>query len=155
MTKWQLAVSCSTTLLNEDGFRRLAEAGISMIEVSPTPESLPVLDWTQLRRWSDRYGVELWSFHLPFQPFDELDVSGRTQAIRDHTAEYLSGLIQQASQAGIRVMVVHPSGEPYHADERKARLESARDVLHHLADTAQACGAVLAVENLPRTCIGQ
>lgn len=64
-------------------------------------------------------------------------------------------LIKRGSNIGIDKYIVHPSGEPVRDSERQDRLDSATDFLNSLADEANKCGAVIAVEDLPRTCIGR
>jgi sugar phosphate isomerase/epimerase len=51
--------------------------------------------------------------------------------------------------------VVHASGEPIADPERRDRMECAKRSLKRLAEAAAECGATIAVENLPRTCLGR
>ena len=46
------------------------------------------------------------------------------------------------------------SGEPYTLEEREDRIKYSMESLDSLAEIAHGCGAVIAVEDLPRTCIG-
>jgi len=50
--------------------------------------------------------------------------------------------------------VVHPSMEPIDDRDRKKRIYNARNNIERLADYISAKGAALAVECLPRTCLG-
>jgi sugar phosphate isomerase/epimerase len=49
--------------------------------------------------------------------------------------------------------VVHPSGEPISDETRANRLSGAKDSLAKLADLAETYGAIIAVEDLPRSCL--
>ncbi len=49
--------------------------------------------------------------------------------------------------------VIHPSSEPIDERERGLYLKNAKASLKVLADRAQELGLILAVENLPRTCL--
>jgi sugar phosphate isomerase/epimerase len=51
--------------------------------------------------------------------------------------------------------VLHPSSEPIADSERKARLDCARKSIKELLPLAKEIGAVLCIENLPRTCLGR
>jgi sugar phosphate isomerase/epimerase len=97
-------------------------------------------------------GLELWSIHLPFS--GELDISHPDAARRNFAMQTNGELIEAAAGAGVKVAVVHPSSEPIPDAARRERLERSRDNLRILADMAKRAGMRLAVENLPRTCLG-
>lgn len=52
-------------------------------------------------------------------------------------------------------IVLHPSSEPIYSDEREQRLANSHASIGELAPVTKGIGAVLGVENLPRTCLGQ
>jgi sugar phosphate isomerase/epimerase len=116
-------------------------------------ELASALDFHNARELANEYGVELWSLHLPFLPFNVIDPSNPT--IADYTVEYFCSLINKAVEIGIKVFVVHPSGEPIAESDRATRLACAKKSLAALAEYATAKGAVIAVEDLPRTCLGR
>ena len=145
--------SCSKTL-DERFFEDCAAAGIAAVELSPgdTPETL---DYPALARFADAAGVALWSLHLPFMPFDVIDVSALNKEMRKKSVERNRALIERAADAGVGVFVLHASGEPIPDAERAERFACAEESVSALARTAAACGGVLAVEDLPRTCLGR
>jgi sugar phosphate isomerase/epimerase len=98
------------------------------------------------------HGITLHAMHLPFGPFTELDPSA--PALAEQTIAYFSGLMAQGAAIGVPMFVLHASGEPIR-EERALRMETAKKSLARLADMAAAHGAVIAVENLPRTCLGR
>jgi sugar phosphate isomerase/epimerase len=55
---------------------------------------------------------------------------------------------------GIKIFVIHSSGEPIENTGRADRIESAKKSLCELAEYAVIYNAVISVENLPRTCLG-
>ncbi len=102
-------------------------------------------------------GLRVWSIHLPFsaiwdlsnpegQPIDGIDVE---QALEDDRR-----LVHAGALLGAKVAVIHSSFEPIPAEERAARLASAQRHLRALREYAQEEGVQLALENLPRTCLG-
>jgi len=50
---------------------------------------------------------------------------------------------------------VHPSAEPIADAERRNRMDCAKESLALLAETAKKYGAIIAVEDLPRSCLGR
>jgi sugar phosphate isomerase/epimerase len=150
----RLALSTCGTPITAELMSAHKDAGINTIEVSVgNMELASALDFHNARELADEYGVELWSLHLPFLPFNVIDPSNPT--IADYTVEYFCSLIDKAVEIGIKVFVVHPSGEPIAESDRATRLACAKKSLVALAEYAAAKGAVIAVEDLPRTCLGR
>ena len=139
--------------LCEDFFKNCKDAGISHVEISLSDELSRKLNYNEIKKWAQKYGIVLWSFHLPFWPFSEIDIS--KPELAEKTIEYLKGYIDKASQIGIDKFVIHASGEPIGENERPLRMETAKKSLATLAEFAAARGAKIAVENLPRTCLGR
>ena len=139
--------------LCEDFFKNCKDAGISHVEISLSDELSRKLNYNEIKKWAQKYGIVLWSFHLPFWPFSEIDIS--KPELAEKTIEYLKGYIDKASQIGIDKFVIHASGEPIGENERPLRMETAKKSLATLAEFADARGAKIAVENLPRTCLGR
>ena len=63
-------------------------------------------------------------------------------------------LLEAAGRANISVAVIHPSFEPIAEEARNKRLSNAKKNLKILNQVAKENGIVLALENLPRTCLG-
>ena len=149
----RLAHSCGGTV-NEEIMAGHKAAGINTIEISVGNTQLAdALDFNEARRLADKYGIELWSLHLPFLPFNVIDPS--VPALADYTVKYFCSFIDKATEIGIKTIVIHPSGEPIAESDRPMRLECAKKSLAALAEYAKAKGAVIAVEDLPRTCLGR
>ncbi len=149
----EIGLSTCGKVINEKLFYAYSEAGISCMEIAVSPAEYDALDMKRIRALADGYGVTLWSYHLPFLPFDRLDISRRDLA--PYTVEYLSGLICRAAEVGVDKFVVHPSGEPIADAERTERMSIAMESLSTLAERAFREGAVIAVEDLPRSCLGR
>lgn len=139
--------------VNEEFFNHCAEAGISLMELSVSAEKYDKLPYGEISNWSKRYGVGIWSFHLPFSPFEELDLSRKE--LSKNTVAYLSELIKKAADMGADKFIVHASGEPVLDAERAERLKRAKDSLYSLAEVAKNYEGIVAVECLPRTCLGK
>ena len=152
MNKTMIGLSSCGKELNEELFKSYSENGISLMEISAGKEASDVLDFSELAVLSKKYGVKLWSLHLPFCPFEIIDISN--PEIAESTVEYYIGLIRKAAKAGIDKFIVHPSGEPISDEDRKSRMACAKKHLAVLAELAKAEGATICVEDLPRTCLG-
>ncbi len=131
------------------------EGGIGAIEMSCAFELDGQGDLAEARRNADRAGLALWSAHLPFMPMHRINVASRDHLMRKFTVSHLSEIIKMYGEIGIETFVVHPSTEPNADSERAELLERAGDSLAQLAEAAASVGAVIAVEDLPRTCIGR
>ena len=139
--------------VNEQLFADMKEAGIKHIEISVDKWKSEQLNYDDLKKWSDKYGINLWSFHLPFWPFNEIDISSPDMA--EESIMYLSGYIREGARIGIDKFIIHASGEPICEQDRETRMECAKRSLYILAETAKEYGAVICVEDLPRTCLGR
>ena len=139
--------------INEQLFSDMADAGIKHIEISVDKRQSDALDYGKLKEWSEKYGVNLWSFHLPFYPFSEIDISNPLLA--EKSVEYFKGFIEKASRIGIRKYIIHASGEPIDEKDRRARMECAKNSLFKLAQIAKEYDSIICVEDLPRTCLGR
>ncbi len=146
---------CGDQELSSRVFADYQSAGIQAMELSFNYEKYDVLEWKKIEQLAKVYGVELWSFHLPFFPFTTLNINTADKEIRSNTIRYFTELMKKACDIGIGVIVIHPSKEPNEEEERKECMLYAKESLAKLAEIAAQAGAVIAVENLPRTCIGR
>ena len=139
--------------ITEEMFKGYSEADIRHMEVSVGKEHCDAMDFSLLKSWSDKYRVKLYSFHLPFWPFNELDISSKELCSK--TVEYFAEFIKKGSEIGIDKYIIHSSGEPINEGDREERMACAKKSLDTLAKIAKEYGSVICVENLPRTCLGR
>lgn len=142
--------------LSEDLLKDYVQNGVTYMEVSLTEETIAKTYFMKnpelYGEYCIRAGATPWSFHLPFS--QELDIS-RTDYKAKETVELQKKYILLAARAGIKVIVIHPSSEPIGNAYRHERMKNSRSALRELADYAESYGTHLAVENLPRTCLGR
>lgn len=150
----KIGVSACGFELTEENFIKLKKSGLSAMELCREPLQYENINYGEVKTFADKYGIALWSFHLPFWPFTQIDISSPDKELRNGTVEYLSELIKKASDIGIDKYVIHSSGEWKDGSSRTERMKCAKDTLAKLADIAASCGGVVAVEDLPRTCLG-
>ena len=138
--------------INEALFADYARSGITHMELSL--RDYTHFDFAAAAALAQAYGVQLWSLHLPFLPFDRVEPSATDANLRAQTLALWAEIVRRAAAVGIAKFIVHPSGEPIPDAERAARIAHARDTLSRLADVAEVSGTVICVEDLPRTCLG-
>lgn len=136
--------------INENLFAMFRENNISAIEISlPFGVDFFNLHFDKIEEYSKKYDVELWSYHLPFSDF--YDPSSNDFA---YGMQSFKMLIDRASVSSVKNVVIHPSTELLTDDGRDKRMQNAKRNLSELCDFANGRGIELAVENLPRLCLG-
>ena len=153
----RIGLSTSGFQFTEENFKSLSESGITDIEISRGWLEFPDINYAEIKRLSDKYGVNLWSLHLPFADPANLDISSLNEEIRRKTVSWWCGNIEKGAKIGVKLFVVHPSSEPVSEDPetRPQNIEAAKKSLKELAEFAAKFDAVIAVEDLPRTCLGR
>lgn len=141
--------------IDEQYFAECAAGGLDCLELSLRVEELAdPLPFPRFHEMTEKYGLWLRSFHLPFTPFAEYDISTTDEQARRMAVQRQTDRLEKIAEAGIKLAVIHPSGEPIAPQERAQRMAQAKRSLSELASVANAHGILLAVEDLPRTCLG-
>ncbi len=158
--QWRLgASSCVVTGvygLSEYSFYLFKDANIPYTEISANETTLDMIDFIhypeKVLEITQKNDVRIWSFHLPFST--EFCLTNPDNARRAEILEKLKRYVSAAVKIGIKTFVVHPSGEPIEDASREAAMQTAIEGLKELTSYCGGKGAVLAVENLPRSCLG-
>ena len=148
MANWKLGISIEAP--SKELFEEMVKKGACM-ELCIEPHDLVTMDWKKLKEWIDESGVELWSFHLPFGP---LDIADPDEYTHQYAVALQAEYIKRSGELGAKIAVIHPSFEPIPPEERAEWMTTAKASLVQLAEIAEAWGVTLAVEDLPRTCLG-
>lgn len=138
---------------SQKDFEAFKNAGVNAIEISPRFAHEDEIDWDAVKIESEKTGVKINSYHLPFSrsyTISDTDENKRLEVVKNNIR-----LIEKAAGAGAKYMVVHPSTEPIAEEDRPAQMEQAKKSLRALCDVAEKVNAVIAVEDLPRTCLGR
>ena len=99
-------------------------------------------------------GLKVWSVHLPFNK--KIDISVLDNAQRNANVEFMEEMIRLAGIFKPKYLVLHPGADTIKDEKtRKDRLKCAKNSIGRLALAAKEIGAVLCIENLPRTCPGR
>jgi len=158
-----LPIAVSTTALDPfDPARHLPlfrDYGISQVEISLNCEGY-LRDEVRFRELAGAIrgaGLEVNSVHVPFysQTMGKLfSLSDPDVASRQHALDWADRCLERLLALEGRFLVVHPSAEPIADEERPARVERCREGISYLLSQLPANGVRIAVECLPRTCLG-
>lgn len=134
-------------------------AGMRCIEISISAASADKLDhdawlawFKDLKKNADENEIEVRSVHIPFGK--SWDISDLNEEVRKNAIEKCAKYFDLVDVLGSKIYVLHPSFEPIKLEDRPKRLEKCITSLKELAPRAEKKGVRIALENLPRTCLG-
>jgi sugar phosphate isomerase/epimerase len=139
-------------LEKDDTLQLLAESGLSAVEL------MYISDFTKpgwvkrVRKILTESNILINSVHAPFG--NEVDISRCDDGGQEYAIAAIAQSIEMAKQLGAGILVVHASAEPIDQREREQRLEQSSRGLTALVKMVEPLGIRLAVELLPRTCLG-
>ena len=86
--------------VNEKNFEALIKADICHIEISLPFDSYPAFDHKRAGQLSRQFGVNLWSYHLPFASRDIFNIASLNEELRTYTVNTLSEYIRKGADIG-------------------------------------------------------
>ncbi len=98
-------------------------------------------------------GLKIASWHIPFGRY--WDISSPKEDIRQVAVAAHKQIFDLLEGLEGEKLVIHPSFEPIPEEERENHITSCQLSLEELAPYATKLGKKLALENLPRTCLGR
>lgn len=140
--------------LNRKYFEACRAAGVYSVELScNSPHYYEKMDWDAVCSMITECGIVIRSVHLPFA--QTINIASLTESDRTATVQLYRFVMEKAASHGISLIVLHPSSEPIADADRPIAMRYAMDNLRLLADFAASKDVTIAVENLPRTCLGR
>lgn len=136
-------------------WRQAAAAGFTNAEIDVDGRQNAAAICQQAQQRYDELtagGLRPSSLHLPFG--DAWDISTEDAALSPQLLAGLETILRWARQQDIRLAVLHASFEPIPEARRSVRLALAKANLQRLAERAAKLDIRLAVEDLPRSCLG-
>lgn len=106
-----------------------------------------------IKEMIDSSGLKVWSVHMPYSR--KWDISIQDSAKRADVVNFMKEMTKVAGIFNPQYLIIHPSSEPIAPDQRAERMVNSHASIGELTAAAREIGAVLCVENLPRTCLGQ
>ncbi len=153
-------IFCGTSMGRRYGVTRenmalAAKAGVERVEIAFFEGSFSYREAgapERARRALDEGGVGCKSVHLNFG--EDYDISVLDEDRRRQVVDDAKKGLTAAKTLKAEIAVVHGSDEPIADGERAARMKALRGSLRELCDAAKQSGVRLALELLPRTCLG-
>ena len=153
-TDWIIGCSTPFQYLNRQYFSQYRAAGITAMELSVDAEYYELLNIQKIAKEAAAEGIDTWSFHLPYYMLKGSEITETNEKDRRFSVNFHSEWIKKAADAGFQYAVIHPSGEPIAEADRAAFMKASRASIAELSAIAKENGMRLAVEALPRTCLG-
>ena len=155
---WKVGTSSGILIdLSREEFDKVKKDGISCLELNSQifndktrEESLELA--REIKKNANNAGLEIWSIHMPFSR--KLDILLANDEDRNFMIKECSRLMELCQPLKLKKFVIHPGAEPISDEERPVRLENCIESLKILSQEAKKYDAQLAVEDLPRTCLG-
>jgi sugar phosphate isomerase/epimerase len=153
MTHFHFGVSLifSRSDLDEFIMNDLTEAGVETLEVNARQLALPHQRHAA-RHLMSRQSPQVSSIHALFGP--EYDFSRLEPQPWLYAVSCAVETVELAAELNIPILVLHASSEPILPEERPRRLERVIEGLTLIGQKAKSTGRRLAIEYLPRTCLG-
>lgn len=129
----------------------LASAGIASVELAPSLFT-DALDPATVRGQLHKQQIAISSLHAPFGA--PIDPSSLVSAIAEAAIKSVEATLELAAQLDAPLVVLHASYEPIEAAEREQRLAQAQASLAIIGAQAMRLGRRIAIEWLPRSCLG-
>ena len=154
---YKIGLSTTGKKIEPKLFEEAKNAGIDCFEVSIRYDGYDNLDYQGLRKMADDYGIKLWSFHLPFKPFDFIDISTTDKEWRKKSVAYIAEVLKKGADIGFDKFILHSGGLTKRQTQKEVddRLNCACESYVEMAEIAQKEGGVICVENLPPVCVGK
>lgn len=157
--KWEVGTSMSLTGGTAKGISAAKEAGFKWLEVGLPKASIKNtaeqnMAWAYRTLDSIKVGgnLKVWSCHMPFGK--EYDYSTMDLAHNSAALDLALSYVKIVKTLGAKIAVVHGSAEPVLDQDRAQRIQIFRENLRTLAAAFKAEGIQVALEDLPRTCLG-
>lgn len=147
--------TCDNKPTTFEEFCKMKMAGLDAIEICKA--NYRDVDFKAIKKEADAAGISLWSIHSHMRALNSpFDISSLDKELNQRAIQELSWLIDKISAVGIDKIVLHPTHtpEPFDQSTREEKIKHAMECLDILAEYAYSRGVWIALENLPRTCLG-
>lgn len=155
MKTWPLGTS--SALFSPDTIQgklqECSSAGFRYVEIGVKNSDGKLQEYVEnIFRESKAANIGVWSIHLPFG--HNYDISEVDHEKRVHILKDLFELIDISAPLKPSVVVIHGSYEPITMENREDKILACIESLKALVDKCSEYGIKVALECLPRTCIG-
>ncbi len=156
MTNYKFPLGISIRLpedLDEDEkLQQLAASSMAAVELGYVPCFVQPGWVDRVRETLAEANIVINSVHAPFS--NEVDISRCDDGGQEYALAEIAKSMEMARQLGAGILVVHASAEPIEQEVRAARFTQSAQGLSSLVKISKSSGVQIAVELLPRTCLG-
>ena len=154
MTGFKVGVSLrfGETPDTDENLQALIESKMSRVEIGYVHHADDSAWTTAVRKTVESSPVNINSVHAPFSR--EVDISRLDDGGAEFAIAEVGKAISMAERLGAGIVVLHGSAEPIDPIERRACITRSRASLRRLGERAESHGIRIALELLPRTCLG-
>ena len=156
MTNYKCPLGISIRLpedLDEDEkLQQLAASSMAAVELGYVPYFVQPGWVDRVRETLAEANIVINSVHAPFS--NEVDISRCDDGGQEYALSEIAKSMEMARQLGAGILVVHASAEPIEQEARAARFAQSAQGLSSLVKISKSSGVQIAVELLPRTCLG-
>ena len=137
--------------LDESMMNELTAAGVKTLEINARQLALPH-QRDAARRLFSRQSPQVSTIHTLFGP--EYDYSRLEPQPWQYAVSRAVETVELAAELNVPILVLHASSEPVLPEERSRRLGRVIEGMTLIGQKAKSTGRRLAIEYLPRTCLG-
>ena len=153
--KWEIGLSTGWNgNASRETFEFYKANGIKHIEVSMGHERFLEIDWDEIKRSAEETGVNIWSVHLPFMPYKQINFGDTAGPAREYTVQMAKNAIDHMGELGIPHLVIHSGVDMFDPENRDKCMQNACNSLAELAEYGAPKGVTICIENMPRTGLG-
>ena len=154
--KWEIGLSTGWNgNASRETFEFYKANGIKHIEISMGHERFLEIAWDEIKRSAEETGVNMWSVHLPFMPYKQVNFGDTAGPAREYTIQMAKNAIDHMGELGIPHLVIHSGVDMFDPDNRDKCMQNACDALAEIAEYGLPKGVTICVENMPRTGLGR
>lgn len=137
-------------------YKELARGGIQAMEIAPWgwQHDKNKIDMKKVVAAIKEAGIRINSYHMRFYDHEYCNISAADEHERAETVKAHSEIMRRMADLGVPIFTLHPGNEPILPEEREYRKDQSKKSLYALAQLAKELGVRIAVEDLPRSCIG-
>lgn len=154
-TDMELAVSLAKIDPGQsvDAVRMMRGTNIRFLEVAERDFRRTPADLREYAAAFAEAGVSVRTVHAAYG--GDVDLSSGDAGVADAGVASASAAVRLAADLGAAIVVMHASFEPIRDAERSVRIAQAKLSIQHVCEFAREADVRIAVELLPRTCIGR
>jgi len=152
--KLGVSLGAISSELTDETLQALGSSRIATLELNPAifGSEDPGRMKTAFRQTLRQTGIRPMSVHARFGGV--FDYSTLDESARLHALELAFVSVDLAVEFDAPIVVVHASAEPIEPEERPRRIEQARKTFAELGERCKRADKKVAIEMLPRTCLG-